>query len=276
MKARFRHGRSEGISFFAFQDIITGTSGILIVIALFLSLNLDQVIQVSTDADTAHQREGDLTRLIAQVAALKSQVAEVQKLPGEDAPTLQRMIEQLEDTVLTLSAPVAAAQSPVTPMSRDRQIEYQKLLTATQEAEASIETARQRAAKELALLPDLENQVKDAQSRLQASRDRQNVLRLIPERTDTTKEPILILVRASRFFVQRFDGSEAHAAASLSAFLELLQAFSPTQHYIVLYFKPSGAPHFERLTSQVREAGFEIGYDVVPEDIEFEFTEGRR
>lgn len=274
MKARFRSGRPEGLSFFAFQDIITGTSGILIVIALFLSLNLDQVIQFSTDADASHQRQGDLSNILARVAALKAQLADFQKLPVEDAATLQRMIAQLETTVLALSQSTASQSTQstqATDANRTKLIEYQKLLTAIQDLEVAERHAENRARIELDQLPGLENKVKDAQSRLQASRDRQNVLRLIPERSDTTKEPVLVLVQSARLVMQRFDGSQPHTANSLFEFMEALKTLSAAENYVVFYFKPSGAKHFESLTERVRMAGFEIGYDVVPENIEFEF-----
>jgi hypothetical protein len=40
---------------------------------------------------------------------------------------------------------------------------------------------------------------------------------------------------------------------------------------VVFYFKPSGANHFESLTKRARQEGFEIGYDVIPEDLDVEF-----
>ena len=48
MRGRFQKSHGSAVSFFAFQDVITGTTGFLVIITIFLALNLDEVISVSS------------------------------------------------------------------------------------------------------------------------------------------------------------------------------------------------------------------------------------
>ena len=102
---RCRFGRqSAGVSFFAFQDIITGTSGFLIVLTLFLALNLDEVLTEGPHASAPAKREGDLKSMQATILSLKNQVADWQNRPADDEATLKRMIGQMQTTVADLDA----------------------------------------------------------------------------------------------------------------------------------------------------------------------------
>ena len=61
------------------------------------------------------------------------------------------------------------------------------------------------------------------------------------------------------------------SAGSIPDFVNYLRNVTAATHYVVFYFKPSGANHFESLTRKARQEGFEIGYDVIPEDLDVEF-----
>jgi hypothetical protein len=87
---------------------------------------------------------------------------------------------------------------------------------------------------------------------------------------DTNKEPVLVLVQGSLIRFQRADGVSA-SAGSIPDFVNYLRSITAATHYVVFYFKPSGANHFESLTKRARQEGFEIGYDVIPEDMDVEF-----
>jgi hypothetical protein len=118
---------------------------------------------------------------------------------------------------------------------------------------------------------DLEKKVIDAQSSLKRKRERKNVLSLIPERSGTKKEPILVLVQSSLIRYQKPDGTPG-GSGSVNELVNYLRQTTPATHYVVFYFKPSGSNHFEMLTKRARQEGYEIGYDVIPEDMEVEFS----
>ncbi len=112
--------------------------------------------------------------------------------------------------------------------------------------------------------------MKKVQSRLQQSYGQQNVLRLIPEKSTSNKEPVLVVIAREGFRIQTFDGTQAQSASSMDGLLQTLTASPPAQHYIVLYFKPSGSLQFDDVTKRMRGAGYEIGYDLIPENIQLE------
>lgn len=278
MKDRFSKSGMGGAGFFAFQDIITGTAGFLIVIAVFLALGLDQVVGVSEDTDPALVSEEDLDPLLAEITRLKTEIGQLQVLPAQDEVSLRRMVEDLKASVSAL-AEERYRSSMMNPrlvdstLDREAQIEKEKYLTELSVLNQAQEATNQDLQMSAQALITMEQRTKDAETQLQMSRDRQNVLRLIPERSDTTKEPILVLVRDYNFLVQSFDGAKALIARSEAALIESLAELSPVKHYIVLYFKPSGAHHFAALTQLVRRAGFEIGYDFIPEILELETSD---
>lgn len=275
MKGRFSKSGMGGAGFFAFQDIITGTAGFLIVIAVFLALGLDQVVGVSEDTDPDLVSEEDLTPLLAEITRLKAEVSQLQVLPAQDEASLKRMVEDLKASISQL-ADETRRSSMVNPrlvesnLDREAQIEKEKHLTQLAILQKAQEAAKQQLQQSAQTLITMEQRTKDAEAQMQRSRDRQNVLRLIPERSDTSKEPILVLVRGNTFVVQSFDGAKAQIARTEAALMESLAVLSPAEHYVVLYFKPSGAHHFAAITQQVRGAGFEIGYDLIPEILELE------
>ncbi|WP_133793738.1 hypothetical protein [Prosthecobacter fusiformis] len=241
-------------------------------IAVFLALNVNDAATLSKDADGVGLNDIELADLAAKNALLNAEVKALQKLPAEDGPALKRAIEALKASVLRLSADTFTSESvPLSDPDREAQIEKQNLLTHIEEIKRAQEETSRRVTDAATQMAEVENQVKEAESRLLKTRDRSNVLRLIPERSDTSKEPVLILVQQPPWIIQRFDGGPSRTAYSIPEMLENLSSFSPATHYLVFYFKPSGAQHFDGVTSRARHWGYEIGYDLIPEEIQLEF-----
>jgi hypothetical protein len=272
---RNRFGRQTGgASFFAFQDIITGTTGFLIALALFLALNLDEKLTETSAAQTFARGQEELKSMQAQIISLQQQIADRDKQPDLDETTLRRLIGQLKTSISAMdSRPIPGLDKEADATGRDVRLraEQQKLLTRLEAVNASIHQAEQLSAGLVKDIPDLEKKVIDAQSSLERKRQRKNVITLVPERDGSRKEPILVLVQSSSLRFQRADGAPA-GGGSVAEFSSYLRRASPSTHYVVLYFKPSGARHFETLTQRARAEGFEIGYDVIPEDMDLEFS----
>jgi hypothetical protein len=271
---RSRFGRQAGgISFFAFQDIITGTSGFLIVLALFLALNLEEKLSEANAQHPHAKRVEALKSMQAQIHSLKQEVADWDQPPGLDDTTLRRMIGQLKTSLAEMSVrPFPGMNQNADATGRDVTLraEKRKLLSRLEELNASIHQGSLLSSGLIKDIPDLEKKVIDAQSSLQRKRQRQNVITLIPEHDGSRKEPILVLVQSSLIRFQRADGSPA-GGGSVAEFSNYLKQTSPLTHYVVIYFKPSGAKHFELLTKRARAEGYEIGYDVIAEEADIEF-----
>lgn len=276
MQRRMSSVTRGGTSFFAFQDIITGTIGFIIVIAVFLALNIDRVIQISADADSPLADESRLKALHEQIAELRRRLPNPENVsPTEDEPALRRMIESLKASIAALSRVESTPNEDngATPRTIDREIlvEQQRLETEVEELRKRLQAQSAADADANARVRELENAVKDAQSRLVSTQDRKNVLRLIPDRANTSKEPVVVVVSADELRVHRFDGAEAVNLGDASALEKYLKTLPSIKFYVVLYFKPSGAGSFRIMTDKVRSMGFEIGYDLIPEEIEFDF-----
>ncbi len=273
MKARFGRQSGTGVSFFAFQDIITGTSGFLIVLSLFLALNLDEALVEGNHTKPYAKREEDLRSMQSRIVSTRNLVADLQNRPAEDETTLRRMIGQWTSTVAELESALTPGLNKAfdaTAMDRELRDTKQKLLTRTEKMNASIHQAELLSSGLNTEVPDLEKKIKDAESSLQRVQSRRNVISLVPELSDNKKEPILVLVQASMIRFQRANGQPA-SAGSIPDFVNYLRATTAATHYVVFYFKPSGANHFESLTRIARQEGFEIGYDVIPEGLDVEF-----
>ncbi|WP_397382990.1 hypothetical protein [Prosthecobacter sp.] len=274
MRGRFQKSHGSAVSFFAFQDVITGTTGFLVIITIFLALNLDEVISVSSDADPHSALAVTLKDTLAEIVKLKQKGVMAALSPNETEETIRRMIEELKRSIerLTPSTQPDATQKTTeeSPLQREVRIEKQKLLTTIESLKKLLPDTTEKAAKAESEVAARESEVKKIQSLLQMSYDQQNVLRLIPEKSTTNKDPVLVVVDKTGFRIQLFDGSKSKSANSLEELMQTLSAMPSVQYYIVLYFKPSGALQFDEVTRRTRGAGYEIGYDLIPEHIQLE------
>jgi hypothetical protein len=276
MKQRFR-GKGGGMSFFAFQDIITGTAGFLIVIAVFLALDINLPKGISTQADAPGSR-AKLDSMTKEIAKLKESLAQLQTVTTEDPETLKRLVENLKDAVAALSASEAAnaAKSleqalPGKKVNRELIIEKQKQITSIKEAEKQLAELRKRVAEAASEIVSLEKTMQDAEEALKQAINKENIIKLIPDDSPTDKKPIVIIVDDKTYDIHPMDGSPAIQASSLPELKIKLAATPPTSHFITLYFKPSAAAAFGSLNQQVRAFGYEIGYDLITEETQFEF-----
>ncbi|MBB5033558.1 hypothetical protein [Prosthecobacter vanneervenii] len=274
MRSRFTKSHGSTVSFFAFQDVITGTTGFLIIITIFLALNLDEVIgKASTTADPNTTLAATLKTTLEQIAKLKDKTAVITPAPSETEETVRRMIAELRNSIArltpTASTPVIPAEER--PVDREIRIEKQKLLTIIESLKKLLPTTTKEATDAESKVASMESERKKAQSQFQESSDQQDVIYLIPEKSATSKNPVLVTVASSGFRIQAFDDSEARKADSLEGLMQtLFSAYPANGHYIVFYFKPSAVLQFNEVTRRTRGAGYEIGYDLIPEHIQLQ------
>jgi hypothetical protein len=279
MRGRFNKSGASTVSFFAFQDVITGTTGFLIIITIFLALNLDEVISVSHEPDPNKAIAEALQKTLEKVIALKGLVTTAQLAPGETRDTVERMIDDLKRSISRLRSPeeMQAKKNPREESMLDREVRFEikKLLVQIDLLKKQLPDTTREAAKAESKIASLESEVKDAMDRMQQTIDRKNVLKLIPERSATNKEPMLVVVQKKLLRLQFFDDSPTQMLNTGDDLMAALKACPPVKFYAVLYFKPSGALRFRDLTKLLREAGYEIGYDLISEGTELETGKSR-
>ena len=284
MSSRLRSLGSTRISFFAFQDIITSVSGILILITLILSTDLEQPQEgQSVDADPElHQK---LMEILVQQRTTDIEIEDLQRIlsEAETAPSIEKLttdITQLQtelererrgkDAVSTQLADKASANELL-----DQRLGLTKLkakLESTRQEMASVERESQKVRAQTA---DLEGKLRAAEAKLQRLRIREGKLWMIPDQESTRKRPILATVGGNGVRLQQFDRPEElkefpskSAKDDFEAYLNGIQA---TDAYIVFLVRPSGISAFKDLVEIARERHFAVGFDALEETREVLF-----
>jgi len=278
MGGRFQRGGQPTISFFAFQDIITAVIGILLVVTLLLALHLDDPASRSTDETPASAAlAAALEAALRELAAVQTEIAQLQAMnAAADPAALAAESALLREQTAALEEKNRKLRLTSAAMAGDRsgaavQADLAKSRATLEQQRAAVRILRDQADASREAMAKLEMEAKEREAALVAELDRKNVLRLIPERSTTSKEPVLVLVDGRGVRLQRIDAGETAPVRDLGAFRDALKQFSKLDQYLVYYFKPSASGRFEELTEAGKDAGFEIGYDAIPEEFELEF-----
>jgi hypothetical protein len=152
------------------------------------------------------------------------------------------------------------------------------MLNAATESLAEMIRMNNATSKELASttarMKELETAVLEAEQQLAVARA-SNTIQLIPERSQTTKQAVLVTVSRNQIAIQAFDTGEKKEIAGrenrLSQLSEALATFSPLDHYMVFFIKPSAFQEFETVIDVARKGRFDVGYDPIGEDVNIEF-----
>ena len=278
MSSRLRSLDSK-ISFFAFADIITAVSGVLIFVALLLATDLgvptdnrsksenpeiEQQLQeafaMQVDVDAQNQRLQELLttaetapdpdKLQADIKRLRSQLAEEQK---KQAALTDQMTES-QDAITKRDA-VLGLTDLKAKVARETQVAK---TIASQDAKVREEMAA------------LDLHLAGVQSKLLVLRQREGKLWLVPDKGSTTKEPILATVSASGVKLERFDRPDQtkdfSQSSARSEFDSYLDGVKPVDQYIVFLVRPSGVGLFEDLVKSARDKNIEVGFDALEEN----------
>ena len=284
MSSRLRSLDSK-ISFFAFADIITAVSGVLIFVALLLATDLGRPTSSSSQAANS-ELEKRLQETFAQQAEVDAQNHRLQELlaSADTAPNLEKLqadITRLRSQLSEEQKKQAAvtdqmADSQATIAARDKVLGLTDLKAAVQRVVQEVESIARQDAKARSEMGNLDQQVAQAQSKLLKLRQREGQLWLIPDKSSTTKEPILVTVAAAGVTVERFDHPDQRKQLEKSdadtAFRSYLREAKALDQYVVFLVRPSGIETFQDLVKSARDMGFDVGYDALEEDRQIHFS----
>jgi uncharacterized phage infection (PIP) family protein YhgE len=213
MSSRLRSLDSK-ISFFAFADIITAVSGVLIFIALLLATDLGRPTDSRSQAANS-QIEQQLQETLAQQVEVDAQNHRLQELlaTADTAPDLEKLqtdITRLRSQLSEEQKKQAAladqmADSRATIAARDKVLGLTDLKATVQRVVQEAESIARQEAKARSEMENLDQQVAQVQSKLLKLRQREGQLWLIPDKSATTKEPILVTVDGAGVTIDRFD-----------------------------------------------------------------------
>jgi hypothetical protein len=284
MSSRLRSLDSK-ISFFAFADIITAVSGVLIFVALLLATDLG----VPTDShspSTNPELDQQLQEVLAQQVVVDAQNQSLEPLltaaaTAPDATKLQADIKCLKAQMVEEQRKQAAlseqmSESKDAIAKRDAELGLTSLKSQIQR---EIEESKEIAAQDANVKTDidsLDQHIAGIQSQLLQLRKREGKLWLIPEKGATTKKPVLAIVAGNGIRLEQFDhpelAKEFASSTARSDFESYLKQIKPADEYVVFLVRPSGIALFQDLVSMVRDDGVDVGFDAIEEDKEVYFT----
>lgn len=254
-------------------------TGILIVVALILALQIDRIFPesppsgISTDADPAAGRTHELNALEGSVATLKDMLESLHSAARktESEAEIMAQIARLEERVMRLSTHSPARPEPNMSESklaetRAKAVEILRLRDEIARCEKDITSLTEAANQATPDMQNLEIKVKALEAALAEAKLKNRGVRLVRELSDTTKEPVIVDVSKDGLRIMRFDQPGSIEAGTLKDFYQAIRRFRKQDQYFVLYFRPDGAGRFDEIRQAVKNAGFEVGYDAIPQN----------
>ena len=273
------------ISFFAFADIITAVSGVLIFIALLLATDLGRPTN-SKVSSTNPDIEQQIQEALAQQVEVDAQNQRLQELlstanTSPDADKLQADIKRLKTQLAeeqnkqgVLLQQMSESQDAIA--KRDAELGLTTLKSQIDKEKESTKYVETKEADEKAEIATLEQHIAGLQSELLQLRQREGKLWLIPEKGMTTKEPILAIVSSHGINLERFDHPEMvkqlQNATVRSDFEDYVKTFKSADEYVVFLIRPSGIALFQDLVKTARDQNIDVGYDAIEEDKDVYFA----
>jgi len=282
MSSRIRHSLGPKISFFAFQDIITSVSGILILVVLLLGTYLDSVSDATPQAkwESNKMLENKLKQLEQEVAELVKTLDESRiSLNAVDPDAVKRKIGILSNSIVGLNEKIGSIKQENQEKTKLRDDQIGKAgLKAFAEKVKEIETSNdEKRAKSETLRQEhdwLVLKVRQSASKVAVSQADKNKIWLHPDNKPSTKAPIIVFLGAPENKAWEFDNpknqiilpnSENEIVAKLEKFLKKYDKHGTS---IVIYVQPDAVPLFKKIREFTQDkAGYDVGWDALEEGI---------
>jgi len=260
------------VSLFAFQDIITSVTGVIVLVTLLSSLEL---VHRKAEPVPSSQAAADVSRLADQIPALEL--------------ANQTLRQQLED--LRAVARAAARASPQTvadlQAQRDRLRSQAEALGewrshAAPEVQRRMQAAGKQYAELEAQLAALEAQLaRTRQTAARAAAGQHRLYRFRPSGAQTWWIGDLAAQRWRFLEVDRQGAPtgrkqefvQSSSRARLAACRQWLADRSRQAEAVFLLVRPSTIKEFDPLRGWLREQGFRLGFDLLAEDQTFDMTQ---
>ncbi|MBM3861773.1 MAG: hypothetical protein FJ395_19290 [Verrucomicrobia bacterium] len=287
MASSLRQSSGAPINFFSFIDIITGVTGVLILVTLLLATKVNPQLAgggLPEDQPDPVVRQR-LNELLDQLSVLNLQnqqlqqtLAAVQAAPS--VASLQQEVADLRKQAEAARQRAAALQDELNifhqrQRERDSRLGLDDISRQIEKLQADLRNLREKVQTTIAEMMQWEAKVREAEARLLQTQRDQNKLWVIPEPSRTSKEPLLVVVSDHTVSVDRFNKPESRTVLQLPSERELLRAlkeFSIVDYYIVFYVRPSGVARFGDLKNACKKEGYEVGYDAIEEQTEILFS----
>lgn len=260
-----RKMRSPRVSLFAFQDIITSTTGILILITLILTffLNAETVIGESDKLDELKEK---LVKLDHEISQASDSIAKLKEFLSEwggiDPKELADKIEQLKSQAARLDGEIKN-------LSEDQK--------EALELAAALNSEREKAMALAQKLNDLRQQIKDLNRKAEEAGAANILFPNLASGLVNRKLMLVVLSKGNHEVIEYGIGApkRRNYATTFSLMTYLKTKSEPLTYQIVLMVKPSGVSAFEYLHGDalkgkptiLTKAGYKyVGWDPLDED----------
>lgn len=253
---RIRRAHANPISLFSFQDIITAVTGIIILLALLMVVELaKRPFQSRTTApDPSQHAQDELRQLEERIASMRTLIDsstaftnDVASLPGA----------QIQRTEQDIRKEIAALEAAIAQLGDDERRTI---------SEADLQDAG-LASKE-ALLTSLQDKNQQLKRQLDSARRSNQVVYSTDPKA--SKSAWLVDLRADRIEVGRpkREGIDKTFSSRFDddAFIEWAKQKDRHGEYFVLLVRPDAIRVYEHVSASLRDAGFSLGFDLIDAD----------
>jgi hypothetical protein len=284
MRPKLRGGGGLKISFFAFQDIITSVTGILILVTLILTMYLKPAAESAPAATpiTSQSLDSEIATVQAGATELKRQLDDLLDLPS--SAELRKSTEQVENETARVQADLnnlrqKARHSTDTPQQKAFAQAISEISQKTSELQQRILATNSLLTNLLQVAARTNSVLDKLAEELQHEQANTDTIRLIPGASNDGKIPVVILVSQQGASVHEFASnvspSDLNATDLRADPTAAFRRFTPDRQSLVFFVRPSGIELFRELRQSARRGGFSVGYDLIEENKQLQLTSGK-
>ena len=278
--------RSRGVApvtFFMFQDMITCVLGLMILVTLQMSTQVDPEIQGARDLGMGpvNETENELSRILKELIDLRMRIRALEQArTGAALPSLAVLkteVDRLMGRIAWLMSAIENKDKAARQVALDEADRNKPLIGNLR---LKIEQLREDIRKlQEALLKATEERAKLGKELAPTNTPGGSGLggKFWVVEGSGAKKPLLVVVSRQGLTLQRFQHPEAERKLNVPVkpadFGELLQPYAPGDFYVVFYVKPSGVEIFRDIQDTASNAGFDVGYDALDEGTDLRFFE---
>jgi hypothetical protein len=249
-----RRANASPMSLFSFQDIITATTGILILLALVLAISLitqgaPSVIETPAATD---DRLNYRLALIAEIESMRNQSTEIgdlaASLTSATPDEIRRKSAQAAESIKQLKLDVANARTTLTTLE-DQKKELE------QEADRSALKAK---------LDKLNEEIEQTNLKLKEITAEN---RVVYNFRNTNRTPWLVEIKGASIQAAKAGvASTPNSFRSASEFNRFAMGLPDSERYFVLLIAPSGISKSEQIRDFLAEKNVDLGMDLIGEN----------
>jgi hypothetical protein len=252
-----RRKKSMAFSLFAFQDIITSVTGIMVLVTLILALELIQQKESSPPVKTAQvvsqtraavaQNEVEIQQLQSRLETGREQMAQVAAFDATHVSQQLKDLKELNDDL-------------------DRELdEYAEESEAAARRKDEAKAEQDRRSSDSQTLEQLTADVKKETELIEKLRKSNRTIFKPPE--GASKTPWLVEVSGEGLIVAQWGVSAPPKRFQNPAELrDFAAGRDKGSEYFVLLVKPAGIENFGQARSLLKRAGFDVGFDLLRTD----------